>query len=96
MALGLPTGKAEIDAMAGRLAYQVDVALRNAQSMQAWLLTKTDGDLTALGYTSGEVAILKSAFTKLNQLAAIYQGAQNLAVAEDFRTFPRQIFGFGV
>jgi hypothetical protein len=54
------------------------------QTVKSWLDTKTDNELVALGYTSQEVATLKSAFTDLNKLARVANGLDTQAAASDF------------
>lgn len=63
--------------------------------LDAWLDTKSEGDLTTLGYTPGEVAQLKSAFADADELATIFEGIANLSVAKDFRAFLKLVWGFG-
>lgn len=93
MAVGFPTSKNDIDGRAGRIALDIRDGLAAAAGLKAWLDTQPDANLTALGYTTGEVAILKSAMADLNQLNSIYTGAANLATAKDFRTFAKLLLG---
>ena len=93
MSVGLTASKADIDAQAGNTALTVREAFRTVQVFQAWLLTQPDANLTALGYTSGEVANLKSAFTDLDKLRTIYEGTATQTPAYDFRTFAKLLVG---
>lgn len=93
MSVGLSSTKADIDAQAGQTYLQVREAFRAVQLLQAFLVTRTEGDLTALGYTAGEVAQLKSAYTDLDKLRGIFEGTQTQATAYDFRTFAKLLAG---
>lgn len=95
MAIGLNPTKAEIDTTCGVVARDLQRALDRVEAFKYWLDTKTDDDLTALGYTSGEIATLRSAWSDAAQLADIYKGELNLALVKDFRTFIRQVWGLG-
>lgn len=93
MAVGKVITKSDIDNDASNVAIEVDNALRRASNFNDWLATQTESDLVAYGYTSQEVAILKSAYTNLDTLNSIYQGTANLPVSQDFRIFLRQLWG---
>ena len=93
MAIGLSASKADIDAQAGNTALTVREAFRTVQVFQAWLAATPDGNLVALGYTAGEAATLKSAFTDLDKLRTIYEGTATQTPAYDFRTFAKLLVG---
>ena len=93
MAIGLSASKADIDAQAGNTALTVREAFRTVQVFQAWLAATPDANLVALGYTAGEVATLKSAFTDLDKLRTIYEGTATQTPAYDFRTFAKLLVG---
>lgn len=95
MAIGLNPSKAEIDTTCGVVARDLQTALDRVEAFKYWLDAKTDTNLTDMGYTSGEVAILRSAWADAAQLYTIYSGAANLASAKDFRTFLKQVWGLG-
>lgn len=96
MSIGVSPDKALIDQFAGDISRRLNVTLNLIGDMKYFLDGKSSDDLIALGYTGNEVAVLKSAFSDLDQLRTIYEGSVNLAVAKDFRTFARQVFGFGL
>jgi hypothetical protein len=95
MSVGLETTKAELDARAGDLARQFQRSFGDVVTLQEYLLATSDADLVALGYTTDEVASLKTAFTDLMQLANIWIGAEPLPAAKDFRVFVRRLWGIG-
>lgn len=97
MAAGLaPTTKNQVDGQAGTLALQILSDMIRAQQFKAWLDTQTDSALIALGYAQADVNVLRSAFNDLNTFANVFLGASAQATAYDFRTFAKQIYGFGV
>ena len=93
MAVGFPTGKQDIDSRAGFLALTLRDALRDVKTLKGWLDGKTEQDLMDLGYTSGEVATLKSAYTDLAKLADIAAGQATQAEASDFFWFAKHLTG---
>ena len=93
MSVGMTASKGDVDSQAGQVTLQLREAMRAVQLFQGWLATQPDADLVALGYTSGEVATLKSAMNDLNQLRTIYEGTATLAVAKDFRAFAKLLTG---
>lgn len=95
MSAGLNPSKGEIDTMAGVIARDLQSALNRVTEFKYFLDGKVDADLTALGYTSGDIANLRSAYGDLDQLVTLYKGNATLGAAKDFRTFVRRIFGMG-
>ena len=53
-------------------------ALRNdfagAQNFYAWLSAQSDGDMTGIGVTAGDLALMRSMAADLNALGNIYHG----------------------
>lgn len=98
MSVGLNTpSKSQIDGLAGSLPMTLEDWIVRVERFQAFLAATLDATLTAApySYTAQEVANLKSAYTDLTQLIAIYRGTQNLAVAKDFRSFTKLLIGTG-
>lgn len=91
--VGFPTDKNTLDARAGNIATQVRDSLDAASRLKAWLDTKTEADLVALGYTSAEVAVLKSAFTDLAALRAVATAGQTVGTANNFLFWSAQLCG---
>jgi hypothetical protein len=97
MSVGSPITKAQLDGQSGSLIIEFENALNRIKRFSDYLAATSDPTLTALGYSAGEIAILRSAYvTDLGALFAIYAGTQNLAVARDFRTFGHQLWGTGI
>jgi hypothetical protein len=95
MSIGITVGKSEIDSRMGQLARDYQKVFRDLAILKSYFDATADPTLVALGYTAGEVAILKSAIADLNQLYDISRGAVNLAVIKDFNAFVRQLWGVG-
>lgn len=95
MAVGYPHGRTEIDQRAGTLAASIRNLFDDIDHFQLFLQATPDADLTDpdIGYTSQEVAVLKSAFGDLSHLGRIYRGEENLEVALDFRQFAKLLTG---
>ncbi len=90
---GFPSTKDVLDARMGNLAVQVRDALDAAVRLKAWLDTKTEADLVELGYTSAEVAVIKSAFTDLAALRAVANAQQSVPTANNFLFWSAQLCG---
>ncbi|HKE80033.1 MAG TPA: hypothetical protein VKB54_12020 [Solirubrobacteraceae bacterium] len=86
--------KQSIDVTLGEAAQAVNIAMLNAESAAAFLAPAQDADLIALGYSGGEVAVLRSAINDLDRLRRVYAGLEATA-AYDFRTFAKQLYGTG-
>ena len=95
MSVGLPVTKTEIDARSGDIARAFQKNFEDVVTMQTYLEATPNADLIALGYTDGEVAIIKTAFTDLTQLGTIWSGSAALEAPKDFRAFVRQLWGVG-
>jgi hypothetical protein len=95
MSVGLPVTKTEIDSRAGDIARTFQRAFEDVATMKVYLDATVEADLVALGYTSDEVATLKTAFADLAELGTIWTGAAALPAAKDFRVFVRRLWGVG-
>lgn len=84
MSVGLAIDKNVIDSRVGNLVWQLRDQLSAVQRVQEWLSTKTDQELIDMGYSAGEVAILKSAFVDLSKLVNIANGQDTQSSANDF------------
>lgn len=93
MSAGYPKDKANVDSIAGTLAREVNRLMRMADQFKTELDAYNDASLTGLGYTAGEVTQLRTAAADLSQLATVYRGGANLAVAKDFRASVRPLWG---
>jgi hypothetical protein len=95
MSVGLPVTKQEVDTRSGDTCRAFQRLLEDIATMKTFLDTNPDQTLIDLGYTAGEVTILKSAFADLSQLTGIAIGQDALAAPKDFRAFARQLWGVG-
>ena len=93
MAVGYPKNKESIDGIVGELSQAINRNFRRAVQLKTELDAYTDGQLTAAGYTAGEVTILRTLVTDLNQLNNIYTGAATLGAVKDFRASLRPLWG---
>lgn len=94
MTLGITTTKLQLDAISGGIALDLAKVMREIEELHHFLLITPDSTLVALGYTSAEVATLKSAFTDGDKLGQIYEGTVNLPTAQDFRLNLSQLAGY--
>ena len=95
MPVGYAPTKAEIDARAGEIARVFQKSFDDVATMSGYLSRTVDQDLIALGYSTDEVATLKTAFADLAQLGLIWVGAETLDAPKDFRTFVARLWGVG-
>ena len=96
MSVGLPVTKGEIDSRSGDLARTFQRIVGNTATLKGYLDSTSEQVLIDLGYTSNEVAIMKSGITDLEQLLIkIGYGQESLTTPKDFTTFLRQLWGVG-
>lgn len=93
MSVGYEISKATVDSRSGTLAVRLRDTLRQCGEFNTWLETQPNQDLEALGYTSPEVAQLKSAFADAAELAAVYRGEATVDSPKDFTTFLKILVG---
>lgn len=92
---GIAVTKEQIDSVAGQLALDIADVGHRVSAFKAWLDTKSVSDLEALGYSTQEANVIKSAYADAAEHIAIFTGSAALAQPKDFRTFLRQLWGFG-
>jgi len=95
MPAGLPISKTEIDTRAGDIARRFQQSFGDVVTMQQFLTATAEADLLELGYTTNDVATLKTAFSDLSQLGTIWVGQAALPAAKDFRVFVSRLWGVG-
>ncbi|GAA3878043.1 hypothetical protein GCM10022243_48420 [Saccharothrix violaceirubra] len=90
-----PTSGNDVNTQLGVIARNVFAALADVKQAKDWLDTMPDNTLTSppFNMTSGDVAVLKSAFADLAKLAAVFEGTQPHSPAADLRGFARQTIG---
>lgn len=92
MSLGYLVTKNDVDSKVASLALTLRTNFDAVRNFKIWLDTKTDPDLTAMGYTSGEVATLRSATADMDELRRIYEGLI-AAGQKDYRAFTKLVTG---
>lgn len=93
MSVGLPVGKADIDNRIGRLALQLRDLVLQVPLLKERLDAMTDADLTAIGYNTADVTLLRASIADLFLIQQIALGQATLATAYDFRTNTAQTMG---
>lgn len=63
-----------IAAAATQRAVAVRDSVTAAQNFYNWIAAQSDGDMTGIGVTSGDLALMRSMAADLNALANIYHG----------------------
>lgn len=96
MSVGATSTQAEVNATAAQVARSLFNTMRSVEQFKAWLDTQSESDLTARGFTSGEVAVLKSALGDLDTLRTVFEGTATQGTAYDFRTFSKLLLGCGL
>src|SRR5262245_42712862 len=87
--------KQTIDVTIGEAAQALNIAFDNVASTKIFLDVAQDSELVALGYTSADVATIRSAFADLDQLYQVYHGLGAVTPAKDFTTFAKRLYGTG-
>lgn len=95
MPAGLAVTKETLNARAGSVALQARSLFEQTAAVKEWLDATPNADMEAMGFSAGEVAVIKSAFADLDQLRTIWQGTANLPASKDFRQWTRQLWGLG-
>ena len=93
MTVGYPVNKAVIDSRAGYLVKTLRDVFAGVQTLKGVLDGLDDPTLTGMGYTSTEIAWLKSGITDLYNLANIANGQGTQAQANDFFFFADRLTG---
>lgn len=93
MSVGFPKNQAAVDAIVGELAVSINRNFRRAAQLKIEVDSYNDAALTAAGYSAGDITVIRNLVADLGQLNNIYIGAANLAVAKDFRTTLRPVWG---
>ena len=94
MSVGYPKTQDVVNATVGELAQSLNRSFRRLDQFKVELDSFTDPQLTAAGYTAGEITTLRTLAADSAQLASIYRGAATLGTVKDFRTSLRP--GWGV
>lgn len=95
MAVGLQPTKEQIDTTIGDISRAFFYQFRRAKNFKYYLDGVSDGDLTTLGYSAGDIANLRSAAGVLDTIRQVWEGTAAISPATDQRTFPRRVAGMG-
>ena len=94
MAVGFATTKQDVDGKSGSLSRMIaSWATDTIAFQEGFMEGATEQALTDLGYTTDDVALLKSAMSDLYKLAKVFRGEQDQTPAYDFRTFSGRLTG---
>lgn len=95
MAIGIQQDAGSVSTWAGNICLEIERVMDQTQHFKAFLDATSDAVLTASPYNFAQTDVnnLRSAFSDLDQLRTIYQGAATLATAKDFRTFAKLLRG---
>lgn len=93
MAVGIPVQKADVDNRAGGLVVQLRNDLAACVQFKGWLDSVNDAFLTGLGYTAGDITLLRGSFTDLVALSNIAHAAGTQPAANDFFFNARNLTG---
>jgi hypothetical protein len=84
MSVGFSTDKNAVDQRAGSLTLQLRTVFDQIQAMKVWLDAQSDVTLQGLGYTAGDITILRASFTDLDNLRKIAHAQGTQASTNDF------------
>lgn len=93
MSVGYPKNKESIDGIVGELTQSINRNFRRATQLKTELDAYTDPQLTTAGYSAGEITVLRTLVSDLQQLNNLYTGAATLGSAKDFRASLRPLWG---
>jgi hypothetical protein len=96
MPVGLPVTKGDVNTTFTTVVRQLFNTFLIVQQFQGYLAATPDADLTAIGFTSGEVAQIKSAIADADQLRQVWEGTATRSPAYDYRTFTKLGLGTGL
>lgn len=96
MSIGRTATKDDLNNAAGSIASSLFATMDNIAKVKVVLDTLDTTALQSLGYTAGEAAQLKSAFTDLDKLRTVFIGTATQSPVYDFRTFTKLMLGTGL
>jgi hypothetical protein len=96
MTLGATVTQVEVNQAAAAIGRQAFSLFQTIKEFTAYLAGTPDVTLTAMGFSVGEVAQLKSGMTDLDQLRTVFEGTATRTPAYDYRTFSKLFLGIGI
>jgi len=94
MAAGNQASQAQVNATTGGFATQLRTLFHQIQDFEAWLSAAGGAtELTALGFSTGDAAVIVSTIGNLNTLASVYQGTATQPVAFNYQANSNALWG---
>lgn len=93
MTVGFPLTKDQLDTRLGQLALTIRDNLADAAQLKAFLDGQADATLTGLGYTAGEVTLMRAAYTDLYNLNRVATAQATQPAANDFFFNAKKLLG---
>lgn len=90
---GFPQAQLDVNSRAGQLALTLRDTLLAIRTFKAWLDSKTDPELTALGFSAGDVTLLRNSYTDLDNLAQVSAGLRTQGSVSDFMFNAKKLLG---
>lgn len=90
---GLEITKATADLRMGSVVVTLRETFEDIQTLKGWLDGKSDSELTSMGWTAGEVATMKSAFTDLDDLRRVAYAQATQGAVRNFFAFAQNLTG---
>jgi hypothetical protein len=84
MSVGFPALKPDIDARTGQLVVELRDTFAKIATFKAFLDARDDAALMALGYSSGDVTLLRAAIFDLDKLRQVATAQATQAAPNDF------------
>ncbi len=86
MSVGRTLSKDTVDAQVAAFGVQLNNLFFQIQTFAATLDATVDASLTALGYSSADIALLRSAYRDLNKFRQVYAGTMFVAAGATLNT----------
>jgi hypothetical protein len=95
MAIGTPNTKANIDSLLSGLTRSLRQTVIQIHTFNGDIQGMTDEDLTALGYTSDDITLIRAISSDLAQLYGVFVGGVSLTSPKDFTINISKVWGVG-
>jgi len=93
---GTPVDRNDIDLAIGTLAAAWNDNMHRIKQLQAALDQRTAADLMALGYSTDEAGLIKSAIAALGKSVDVTRGQLVKNDTEDLTVFSSRVWGLGI
>jgi hypothetical protein len=85
MAVGFPVAKIDLDSTLGQISLQLRDSISRVTVLKGRVDALTDAELEGLGYTPGDIVLLKASIADLYAIQQIAFGQVTLPTVYDFR-----------